>query len=58
MEVNEYVLSQKEDKEKNDRPPSAGNSGGDGAEGKDTNKGTLTPYVTCDPLSAGHFASE
>lgn len=51
MEVNEYVLSQKEDKEESGRPPSAGNSGGNEAEGEYTNKGTLTLDATCAPAN-------
>lgn len=38
MEVNEYILSHKDDKDERDRPSSAGN----GTEDEDTNKGVLT----------------
>lgn len=51
LETNEYLLSHKNDKDENRRPPSAGNSGGNGAEGEDTNKGTLTLDATCAPAN-------
>lgn len=51
MEVNEYLLSHKGDKDDSGKPPSAGNSGGDGAEGEYTNKGTLTLDATCAPAN-------
>lgn len=49
MEVNEYVLSHKDDD--NNTPPSSGNSGDHDALKKDTNTGTLTLDATCAPAN-------
>lgn len=49
MEVNEYVLSHKDDD--NNTPPSSGNSGDNDALKEDTNTGTLTLDATCAPAN-------
>lgn len=49
MEVNEYVLSHKDDD--NNTPSSSGNSGAKGALKENTNKGSLTLDATCAPAN-------
>lgn len=51
MEVNEYLLSRKDDDKNDHTPPSVGKTGDDGTAKEETTKGTLTLDATCAPTN-------